>query len=250
MPTSYFVKTYGGQPLGNAVASFEESVAVRSQVASSVNRGGRYSAGTVFDALMLTLSGDILGSDVGDPNDPSTVRTAWDGLKAVLKPGPARQLLIDSDRYVNAEVSSDIKSDRWTGVPARKWTATLTAYDDPPWWSVAVSTLALPAGATAVATQGSGSCAPVISVPVSAPGGSLNIADANGQTLTLTPDTAGTYVVDSVNEIVTLNGVDKTGNVTGGDFLALLAGQNTLTLTATGGFAFSACSVRWQDRWY
>lgn len=240
--TIYFVKTLGGQALGDDVALMDESYQARVQTASSAGRGGRASSGSVHDTAILTLSGTCVAAD---PTDPGSIRSAWDRLKAICRPGVAQPLLIDDDRYINVELASEIKTTGWGGLSYRDWSVTLASYDDPPWWSVAATTVNLAVGDNALPTAGNAHADPVFTITTSGAGSvSLTVA---GVQCVLNAPAAGTFVVDSVSESVTQAGADVTQNLSlTSAFLRLQAGNNTLTVASA---VLTSASVSFQDRW-
>lgn len=254
--TTFFAKSYGPYSYNGAVATddtlgtVEQALSVRSQTAPSAGKGGRYSGGTVFDRLDLTLTGQVVGSRGGrDINDPGSVRAAWDELVGAHRPGAARPFQIDGDRYCNAEVSSELRASAWNGLPVRSYSVTLTSYEDPPWFAAAPSSAVLnTSGATALTTGGNGPADPTVSLQVTGAGGTLTVQDAYGNTLTVQPASTGTLVINSYAETVTLNGADVFGQSSGA-FPRLPPGPASLSISP-GGCALGGVSVTWQDRWY
>ena len=251
MPVTYFAKMLGSYLFVDQTARLDEQLAFREQSTTVAGVGGRNSGDTLFDGLFLTLSGIVLATDIagGNPNNPADIRTAWDKIKGALIYSGSMPLFIDTDRFVNVRLASEFRGEGWNGLPVRDFSVTLVSREDPPWWSQTPTTVAgLAAGVNIVSTVGNGPSDPVISVPVSAVGGTFSVS--NGTTsFQITPDAVGTYLIDTKNESVTESGLDKMYLLTG-DFFRLAPGDNTLTFSDAGGYVFSAWSVTWSDRWY
>jgi len=249
MPT-YFVNTYGPYTFGSGeIATVQASPEYKERASVPAGKGGRYSAGSLFVCLHLAFEGVVVGSDT---TDPGTTRSAWDTIAALFAPGGAKQLYVDSDRYCNAEPTSFAEAKAWNAQAARYFSATLTANDDPPWWSITTTSQTLAtSGATTFSVLGSGKADPIISLTVSAaPANSLiTITDAAGNSCAIAPDGTGTFVLDTFADTVIKSSVDKYALLTG-ELLRLTAGSNTLTITLSGGATLSAASLTYQARYY
>jgi hypothetical protein len=248
--TTYFVNQYGGYtfPSGE-ITTVQASPEYKERVSTPAGKGGRYSAGSLFVCLHLQVEGNVVGSDT---TDPATTRSAWDNIAALFAPGLAKQLFIDSDRYCNAEPTSFAEAKAWNAQTARYYSATLTANDDPPWFSTTTTSQTLAtSGATTFSALGTGPADPVITLVVSAaPAGSLiTITDASGNECAISPDSTGTFILDSYADTILKSGVDKYALLTG-ELLRLLAGSNTLTISLSGGATLSAASLTYQARYY
>ncbi len=248
--TTFFAKSLGPYSFADQIATVEEELTFREQTATIAGRGGRFAGDSLFDGLILTVSGLVLATDIagGDPNNPGDTRTAWDRLKGALIRAGSLPLFIDSDRYANVRLGGSVKASAWGGLPSRDHAFILVSREDPPWWGNSTTTQGPYGGAGAVTTAGNGPADPTFSLTVTASGGSLELYDGAGQACFLSPDATGTYLIDTFHETVTLGGMDKMFCFDG-DFVRLLPGANALTLTPSGGAA-ATWSVAWQDRWY
>lgn len=252
--TTYFVNSIGPYAFAAQVATVEEELVFREQTNTIAGRGGRFAVDSLFDGLLLNLTGMVLATDVagGDPNNPASLRQAWDTIKAALIQAGSLPLRIDSDRFCNVRLAGALKASAWDGLPSREYSVSLVSREDPPWWAGTATGPLGPfgTGATNVTAAGTGPADPLLSVIVTSvsPGNLLTFLDGHGNHFTLNPDVAGTYLVDTRAETVTLAGVDKMATFDG-DFLRLQAGLNTLTFSAAGGAA-ATWTAQWNDRFY
>lgn len=248
---TYLVKTYNGYSYGDTLYELTEELGYRHRMTKAANRDGAFSDASLHDPRRVSGTGELVGAvnAQGIPaQDIASLRAAADAFKAAHQPGPPAPLMLDSDRYLNAQVERlSLKLDGLLYAVELSF----LAYD-PFWYAVASTTMALAQNAaTAVTPGGMAKSLPIFTLVVSAaPTGSLiTIANAQDVALTFAPPTAGTYTVDCLQErIVDQAGGDQTAYMTG-DFLALIAGANQITLTLAGGVALSGQSVTWQDRW-
>jgi hypothetical protein len=260
--TTYFVKqlvspigeVYAYES-GSAIASITQESKYRAQTAAPAGRGGRFTAGPLFDALTLTLKGTL---EAPNPSDTGSMRSEWDAFCAAHSPGPAGQFYLDSDRYANVEVVSSIQSE-WDGLPSRAYQVALASYDDPPWFAATPTVVALASGANALAPSGTGPMEPQITVVVSAcptpgttPGtsSSITLTDQAGTVFTLFPSGTGTWLIDSLNEQISLGGTVQAYTGYTGAYPVLPAGTGALTVALVGGLTVSSISLSYQARWY
>jgi hypothetical protein len=251
MPTTFFVKTYGSYSFGDtgnwAKVQFQPNY--RSRTAERPNRGGMFSAGTLFSELSLTIMGQIVPAS----NTLQARRDAYDALQAVFAPGGSQQLKIDSDRYINAEPRSFAMSEPDNSFSLIKWAGTLVSYEDPPWWDAVATTAGLTVAGSpnALTVAGTGPAAPVISIVVTAApvNSTITILDQYGNSMVISPDAAGTFIIDSYAETITKSGVDKSNRCTG-QFPMLVNGSSSLTITLAGGATASGASLSYHARHY
>jgi len=251
--TTMFAKTLGPYAFKSQIATVEEELTIREQTVTIAGKGGRFVGDSLFDGLILTLTGMVLATDIpgGNPDDDGTsIRAAYDLVKGALMRSGVLPLSIDSDRYANVRLGGSVKASAWGGLPDKEYSVILVSREDPPWFSETATALGPFNGSGAVPTVGNGPADPAITLNVTAapPGGLLTVADTTGQRFTIAPTQAGPYIVDSYLETVTAGGADRMATFDG-DFLRLLAGANNLTLTASGGAA-ATWSIAWKDRWY
>lgn len=234
---------------GQAVATEEQDIESRDLSVKAGGEGGRYSEGTLHDAVTITLDGILRPDSFGAQDDLGAMRAAMDAFKAAHGPGPLRRLYLADDRFARVSCLS-VKFDKSKGLTARGYTVTLVCPDDPPWRDLAVQTQPLAtAGGTALTVGGNDSTKPQITLTFAAGGGLVTITDPTGAFSSLAPTQAGAYVLDSGAETVTgPDGSDQTG-VWDGQFLKMDPGQFTLAVAATNGAQLSSASVSWQNRW-
>ncbi|MEO7716352.1 MAG: hypothetical protein ABIY70_09110 [Capsulimonas sp.] len=249
--TTYFTYSFGGYTFNAGdLTSIQESPEYRERASSSAGRGGRYSAGSLFDCLHIDLQGDILGSDT---EDPGTLQASWDALAAAFPPGQARVFRKQSDRYCRAEVRSFGEAQAWKGKGARYFSIGLTSNDDPPWFADAVTTQGLATtGDTTFNALGGGAADPILTLVFSAApaGGIVTISNAAGETFTFDPDATGTYVFSTLDDTILRAGVDKYAGLISGELLRLSPGSNTWTITLGNGATLSSASLNYQARYY
>ena len=248
---TYLVKTYNGYAYGDTLYELTEELGYRHRMTKAANRDGAFTDTSLHDPRRLSGTGELVGAPnaQGIPaQDIASLRTAADAFKAAHQPGPPQKLMLDSDRYISAQVEH--LSLKFDGLLYAVELSFL-AYD-PFWYSMAPTTVALAQNAaTAITPGGMAKSLPIFTLVVSAaPAGSLiTLANAQDVTLSYAPPAAGTYTIDCLQESITdQNGADQTAYMTG-DFLALIAGANQITLTLSGGVTLSSQSVTWQDRW-
>lgn len=261
MPT-YFALSYGAYSYVANIdtpASITEGQPARRRDAVASGVDGGFSAGGLLAIRRVKLKG-MLAPIGGAATDAASFRGYWDNFKAVHAPGLAQWLCIDSDRGILAEVELISDSDWSQGLPNRPFEVGFVA-DDPYWYSVdptgglppvpKYKNTAIALGATAVTTAGTAATVPLISIAVTAvtPGATITVANAAGQTSTIAPVAAGTFVIDSSIEDVTESGSSVIGIWTG-EFLKLAAAGDVVTVSVTGAVTLGAMSIDAADRWY
>ena len=248
MPVIYLINTYNGYSYGSSgtLAKLTEELGYRHRMSKAANRDGAFADNSLHDPRRVTGSGTLTGAN--GAQDAASLRVAWDGFKAAHRPGAPAPLMVDSDRFLNAQVEH--LAGEFNGL-SYQLTFSFLAYDVF-WYSTTPATAALAQNAVTVVTpQGTATSLPVFTLVVSAaPAGSLiTITNAQDVSLSYAPPAAGTYTIDCAQEaIYDQSGADQTAYLTG-DFLTLISGANSLTLTLAGGVTLSAQSVTWTDRW-
>lgn len=248
---TYLVKTYNGYSYGDTLYDVTEELGYRHRMTKAANRDGAFTDVSLHDPRRLSAAGELVGAPNAQgigAQDIASLRAAADAFKAAHQPGPPARLMLDSDRYLMAQVER--LSLKFEGL-SYEVNLSFLAYD-PFWYSTQATTLPLTQnGATIITPAGTAKSLPLFTLAVSAaPAGSLiTLASAQDASLSFAPPAAGTYILDCAQEIITdAAGSDQTSGMTG-DFMALIAGANNLTLTLAGGAALSNQSVAWTDRW-
>lgn len=247
-PTSFGSYIYGTVS-GLSIQQMTDDMAVRQRTAETPGRDGDYSADGLLSARRFTMSG-ILQASTADALD-----TAWLAFRAAHRPGAAKVLAVAADRYRIAKpdgitkVVLDSMSGTWL-----KWDVAFYCSDPFDYSPTETTVTGLEAGGT-VTNDGSETTLPVLTLVVSddGPGGSITVANVStSQSFVLTPSAPGTYEIDSGGtagfESITVSDVDMSGEMTG-DFLALAAGANLLTVTLADGATVSALSCVFRARW-
>ncbi len=249
--TAYLVKTYNGYSYGDTLYELTEEMGFRHRMTKSANRDGAFADTSLHDPRRVSGTGELVGAVNAQgiaAQDIASLRAAADAFKAAHQPGPPAKLMLDSDRYLNAQVEHlSLKFDGLSYLVDLSF----LAYD-PFWYSTQTTTQPLTQNAATVITPaGTAKSLPVFTLAVMAapPGGLITITNAQDVTLSFASPAAGTYTIDCAQEIITdAAGNDQTAGMTG-DFLTLIAGANSVTLSLAGGAALSAQSVTWTDRW-
>ena len=255
MPVTYNAKSFGGyayDDLRDGLRSLEETLGHRHRMSKAFSRDGAFADDSLFDPRRLSFTGLLTAA--GGAQDAASLRAAWETFCAAHAAGPARPLMLDSDRYLNARVES--LAGTFNGL-SREVTLSFLAFD-PFWYSAVTSTVALtPGGSTTVTTGGTAYSWPVFTFVVTAApaGGLLTLASAQDATLSFSPPAAGTFTVNCGQETITDSaGADQFASLIG-DLPILVAGSglygasNSLTLTLSGGVTLSSAAAAWQDRW-
>ncbi len=254
MPT-YFAKQFGAyvyDDLRDGLGQLKNVVGYRHRQSKAFSQDGAFALNSLHDPRRLSFEGVLTGAN--GAQDAASLRAALDLFLAAHQAGPAQQLAIDNDRYINAQVETF--EDDFDGL-SHHIALTFLCFD-PFWYSTTTTTEALTVGGTTVITTGGTVYSlPVVTLVATAAGGIVTLANAQDATLTFSPPAAGTFTLDCLQETITdAGGTDQTAYFTG-DLIRLIAGQlasggtatNSLTLTTAGGAALSSASISWADRW-
>ncbi len=245
--TVYLQKSYGGYVYSGSTdyTDLEETIGYRQRISKSLQKDGAFSAGSLHDPRRVSLTGIL--QPAGGATDLADMRAARDAFAAAHAAGSARPLYIDSDRYLNAEVES-LTLGKWNGLAYLPFDVTFLCFDVY-FYSSASSLVSLtPNGTAAVATGGTATVLPIFTLAVSSPG-LITLTNGAGDACTIAPTAAGTFVLDSTQESLTLAGADSMG-LFSGVFLTLAAGTDQVTITPSGGAALSSATVGFQSRFY
>lgn len=251
MPVEYFVKKFGDYEYGDNLATISESVGTRTRVSTPANRVGRFTAGGLLDSISMTLEGTILADN---PDDPQDIIDKWQAFKAAHKPGQPKKFYVNDDKYIMAEVTSDIRAESSKGLSYRNYSVTLTCYD-PPWYADVVTTMtpAHDGSDVDLTVVGDSPTYPVITVVVStiSTGGLLTVEDSYGDSLVFeSPAATGTYVIDCGAERVTDPSGALANKLISGNFPQFdFPNAGTISLTLTGGLAVSSVTLDYRGRW-
>lgn len=245
--TTYFSKSYGAyayNDMRDGLGKLKNTLGYRHRQSKSLSRDGAFAVNSLQDPRRLSFEGILTGA--GNAQDAASLRAAADAFAAAHAAGQARPLSIDSDRYINAQVETF--EDDFNGL-SHQYTLTFWCFD--PYWYAQVSTLqALTVGGSVIVTPtGAVKSLPVFTLIAGGAGGLVTVANAQDASFSFSPPAPGTFTLDCLQESLTdSNGIDQIAGFTG-DFPALLAQANTLTVTTSGGAQISSVTCGWQDRW-
>lgn len=204
-----------------------------------------------FDGKRIKLRGGFTSSGIANC---SNVRDALDALKLALAAGPAN-FTTESDRFFR-NCQAENYADSYD--PADWGRIVMVSFDlvagDPYAYDVTPVTVNLVTTSGVVASVGGNARpAPQISLTMGTTGpcSFLVTNTTSGESFTLAGTVASgdVIVIDSLEEIVTISGVDRM-DLFDGTWLSLLAGaSNTITVTITTG-TITARSLTYNNRWY
>ena len=202
-------------------------------------RPGTYQGRRQAGARTVTVVGTLTAASYVD------LRAAWSDLQAAHDVPDARHLVIRDGWFVYALPDSVTESDV---------SATNLHYQadyklsDPYSYSNTLSTQTLNVnGTTVVAVGGNKAALPTVSVVVATapPGGSVLIWNqTNGEKATLYPSPAQQYRFNSRTEKMELGLMYEFT----GQFISLAPGNNTISVTASGGTVITSASISWRNR--
>ncbi len=219
--------------------------------------GARLATG-YLDRKQLIVRGGIIKGPLNPTND---VNAGLDSLRAALAAAPANLYFGRTDRYYRncqAEQTQIPYDATGYGRIADQVEILFTTGDPFEYSDTATSPAAHNVAASGenwtLTTAGNAPSMPALSVTVAGVGAkSINITITNqttGESFVLAGSVTGgdVIVVDSLQQTVTISGVDKMA-LFDGRWISLKAGANTMLETYSGD-APSSIAATWRDRWW
>lgn len=224
----------------------------RRRSATSVAHPGAYTAGTLPDVRIVSISGVVVGATRTDINN------AWDALNGALAEGLPRKLSgITPGRHYWAEFDG-LDTSRDDGWGAIEYSADFFLADPFEYEDAEQSVDVLGGSPVACFAGGTAPAAPLLSLSVSAAPGGGQITATNattGQVFVLKPTTTGVHTIDARTgrirrEMSPPGGITVPATGRGsGQLLRLDPGSNAITVATSGGTTITAATLSWHNRW-